>query len=521
MIHCLFSPEMALEGEIISRAMARSFSLGQIQTWFRDWPDLAPRSIVLAVSPGDDRSDYFRALADRGAKLIFLGSLGPAIAELAGIALSPASAEMAAAAACAPALPNTSSESLAVIRYVDHGLGATSPLRQRRLCHFDFADEWNNLGYGRIGIGSDPWSIGITAQALSAVVVAELDCGGTAAGGAVATLRDLPSSAVLWHARPVGPVDGQDWQIIEAFVSHYRHAGLPCRPHLRDVPHGFGAAVTMRLDCDEDIASARPLFDLYRERGLPLSLAIKTAQPERPEHFALLRDLRAAGGSILSHSVSHAPRWGGTAEAAEAEARDSKAWLDSKIEGLSVRYAVSPFHQNPTYVPEALARAGYDGFIGGIIANDPEYLMARGGEVPYGPAGFVSHSQSCMLHGDCMQAEGDRLRIFKHAFHVARAGSQFFGFLDHPFSERYTYGWLSEADRLAAHTDFLSSIADECEQAGETLLFVNEETCLDFMRDKANALIAFDEATETFAISRQHAANLPLSLGYRGSNQAA
>ncbi|MDF3809990.1 MULTISPECIES: hypothetical protein [Rhodopseudomonas] len=501
--------------------MGRSFTRGQVQAWFRDWPDLAPRSIVVAVSPSDDKADYFGALLDRGAKLILLGSLGPELAKLAGISLSAADAEMIAAAACAPALPNAGSESLGAIRYMDKGLGAASPLRQRRLCRFDFAEEWNNLGYGRIGVGVDPWSIAMTAQPLSAITVAELDCGKPLATGAVATLRDLPSSAILWHARPVGPVDGADWQIIEAFVSHYRHADLPCRPHLRDVPHGVGAAVTMRLDCDEDIASARPLFDLYRQQGLPLSLAIKTDQPERPEHLALLEDLRRAGGSILSHSVSHAPRWGGTPEAAEAEATGSKDWLESQLPGLTVRYAVSPFHQNPSYVPDALARAGYDGFIGGIIANDPEYLMARGGEVPHGPVGFISHSQACMLHGDCMLDGGDRLRIYKEAFRIAKAGSQFFGFLDHPFSERYAYGWRSEADRLAAHAEFLSSIADECARSGETLLFVNEETCLDFMRDKADAQITFDETSRTFAVSRRQAANLPLSLGYRGSNQAA
>ncbi|MFC0239690.1 hypothetical protein [Rhodopseudomonas telluris] len=172
-------------------------------------------------------------------------------------------------------------------------------------------------------------------------------------------------------------------------------------------------------------------------------------------------------------------------------------------------------------MPTALARAGLDGFVGGIIANDPEYLMARGGEVPYGPAGFVSHSQACMLHGDCMLADGDRLRIFKQAFRTAKAGSQFFGFLDHPFSERYAYGWQSEEDRLSAHRDFLTTIAEECAQAGEPLLFVNEDTCLDFMRDKAHAMIAFDQDTDTFSVTGPRTTDLPLSIAFRGSNQAA
>ncbi|WP_444771372.1 hypothetical protein [Rhodopseudomonas sp. NSM] len=521
MINCLFGPEMALEEELLSRAMVRSFTRGQVRAWRGDWPDIGPGSVVLAVSPDDSKADYFRALIGRGAKLMLFGSLGSAIAELAGIEVGPIDAGLAHVASCAPAAVQQSSESAGAIRYAGRGLGASSPLRVRRLCRFDFADEWNNLGYGRIGIGADPWSIGSLARPVQAGAVAVLDCGGPEAAGAIATLRDLPASAVLWFARPLGPIDGPDWQIVETFVSHYRHTELPCRPHLRDVPHGVGAAVTMRLDCDEDVASARPLFELYRQQRVPLSLAIKTDQPERAEHLALLRELRAAGGSILSHSVSHAPRWGGTADAAEAEARDSKHWLESRIPGLTVRYAVSPFHQNPTYVPAALARAGYDGFVGGIIANDPEYLMARGGEAPYGPAGFVSHSQSCMLHGDCMLAEGDRLQVFKDAFRTARAGSQFFGFLDHPFSERYAYGWQSEQDRLSAHSEFLATIVRDCDDAGERLLFVNEETCLDFMRDKASAMIAYDPAKASFSVSRGRATDLPLSIGFGGSNQAA
>ena len=32
---------------------------------------------------------------------------------------------------------------------------------------------------------------------------------------------------------------------------------------------------------------------------------------------------------------------------------ESKSWLEAQVPGLSVRYAVSPFHQNPTFVPAA------------------------------------------------------------------------------------------------------------------------------------------------------------------------
>jgi hypothetical protein len=277
----------------------------------------------------------------------------------------------------------------------------------------------------------------------------------------------------------------------------------------------------MRLDCDEAVASARPLLELYRARGFPLSVAVMTGQPEHPANVALLADIKDAGGSILSHSASHAPNWGGTPEAAEAEASASKAWLETKLAGLRVRYAVSPFHQTPTYLPRLLARAGYHGFVGGIISSDPEYLMARGGEVPFGPAGFISHSQSCMLHGDCMLSGADPLCVYREAFATARRGGQFFGYLDHPFSARYNYGWPNEAYRLGKHAEFLDIMMAECAAAGGPILFVNEDTCLDFMQEKAATEIVFDESRGEFEISRHKAAGLPLSIGFRGRHWAA
>jgi hypothetical protein len=516
MIDLVFRGDAEPAAEIVGRALERSFTRGQVRMGGERWPQAAPGTIVVALAPLDNYAERLEALARSGSKILLLGRLSPKVADLAGIRLSPIANAFADAAACAPAATYALTQSAGAVRYADRGLGATSPLRERRLCRFDFTNEWNNLGFGRIGIGDDLWSIAVTARPRTADLVAGLNVAGRSIG-AVAALRDTPTASILWFARRVGPVDGADWRIVETFLSDYRPTELPCRPHLRDIPHCVAAAVTMRLDCDEDIASARPLFELYGSRGFPLSVAIKTDQPETPEHLALLSDLQTAGGTILSHSVSHAPNWGGSGEAAEHEARASKAWLESRVPGLTVRYAVSPFHQNPTFVPAALARAGYDGFIGGIIANDPEYLIARGGRVPYGPSGFISHSQSCMLHGDCLLADGDPIRVYREAFRIARASGQFFGYLDHPFSPRYAYGWASEEDRLSKHVGFLDFMATECATpAGGPLLFVNEETCLDFMLGKAATEIAYDAERGSYQVSRTHAAGLPLSIGFRG-----
>ena len=518
MIYILADPRDPVTTELVSRAFERSFTRGQVRRieTAAAFPD--KNAIVVALAPDEEIAPALEKCARRAGKVILFGALGPRMAALAGIETVEPVPDLIAAAECAPAPIHASSESRAAIAYAGDGLGSVSPLRSRSFCRFDFTDEWNNLGYGRTGIGHDRWAIAQLARSCEESVAA-LTIDETSSHGSVATLRNLPAGAAVWFARPVGPIDGPDWAVIEAFISAYRAGELPCRPFLRDIPHGYGAAVTARLDCDEDIASARPLLELYRSRGRPLSLSIMTGLPESPAHFKLIDDLRAAGGAILSHSATHAPNWGGSAEAAEREACDSKAWLEGHIDALTVRYAVSPFHQNPTYVPSALARAGYAGFIGGSIANDPEYMMARAGVPPFGPDGIVSHTQGCMLHGDCLLSAGDPLRVFKEAFALARDGGQFFGYLDHPFSERYAYGWASEAARAAAHADFIDYMDTH---AGDgPLLFVNEDTCLDFIKGKAATAILYDEATNAYKVSHTHAAGLPLSVGFHGRSIAA
>jgi hypothetical protein len=506
--------------EVVTRAFERSFTSGQIRRI--DNPAVPTNAkIAVVLGPTDADAAWLEPLARQGSKILLLGPLGPRVARLAGVSLQAITPDFASHCDCRPAPVHGISESSAALVYAASRVGGLCSLPQRPFCRYDFTDEWNNLGYGRIDIGAGPWSLAVSARCVDADIIADIvTCDGSS-HGAAATLRDLPMASILWFARPVGPLDGPDWRIVEAFVADYRSDELPCRPYLRDIPHGAGAAVTMRLDCDEDIASGRALFELYRARGVRLSVAVKTNQPTAHAHTDFLRELFASGGAILSHSASHAPNWGGSAVAAEAEALESKSWLEAEVPGLSVRYAVSPFHQNPLFVPAALARAGYRGFVSGTIAGDPEYLMARGGAVPFGPVSFVSHSQSCMLHGDCLLPASDPIATYKQAFRSAQTTGQFFGYLDHPFSERYNYGWASEAERLRVHGDFLDFMGAECDRAQTPLLFLNEETCLDFMLQKADTSIVFDEARSIFSVSRTHAASLPLSVGFKGRIEAA
>ena len=46
--------------------------------------------------------------------------------------------------------------------------------------------------------------------------------------------------------------------------------------------------------------------------------------------------------------------------------------------------------------------SGYQGFVGGIIKNDPYVLLARAGKTPYSDK-IITMSNQCMLHGDIMK----------------------------------------------------------------------------------------------------------------------
>ncbi len=357
------------------------------------------------------------------------------------------------------------------IHFSGHALTQNLHLKERFFERFDFTNEWNNLGYGRIE--RDPshlFGIGENTSSYSGV-------------------RDESRQSVLWFNRNVGPVDGFDWRIAEDFISGYRFGELECLPVLSEIPEGYQGAVTMRIDCDEDILSGRPLFELYRKNNFPFSMAIKTDQKIDSETIEFMKEVIENGGAILTHSHTHACDWGSSPEkpgpasqGPKWEAETSLGILKTALPDYPIQYAVSPFHQNPAVAVQGIQKGGIDAFVGGIIHNDPEYLLARAGEVPFAE-GIISHSQQCMLHGDCYHNADSSIGQYEQAFQSALKTETFFGFLDHPFSS-YQYGWNTEEERLGVHQSYLDSIG-----FSEKLWRASLEDALDFLRDRALTLI--------------------------------
>ena len=489
MIHVIAPGTEHLTAQVVTSALQRSCGWGSASAG-----SIALADPAMAQSPGDrvyvfihPREEWTPTLLhllDVGAKVLLLGRMTTGLAQRLQVRLAHEWPQgWAQGTLCPPAPLHAITESAAQVTYpaaAPQVAGRRPALGRRPFRRHDYADEWNNLGYGAITADGTCWSIAQHATVLPEQELARVDIAGVFLCS-YAGLWDLPASSLLLFNRAAGPSDSQEWRMVEDFLSCHRADRLPCVPVLSEIPEGFDAAVTMRLDCDEDVESARPLHELYLSENVPFSLALHSRVLADPRHHRLPHEVLRQGGAILSHTATHAPNWGGSHSAALDEGRISASIIED-CTGYRVRYAVSPFHQTPIYARAGLADAGYRGCIGGIIHNDPDFLMARSGMPPGSGPGFIGHSQQCMLHGDCLLEGTDPLRVFRQAFDIAKTGGAFFGYLDHPFSERYTYGWTSEEQRVSVHREFIAHIR----ATGGRVLWVNENDAMDFLTDRAH-----------------------------------
>jgi hypothetical protein len=517
MIGVLYSDKSAEAAQYVLAAVQRSVSATQAQAVSRGMLRSHAPDVLVAVDLPDDWSADLIAWFSAGPrKLVVFGHMPLALADYlryqAKTEELPPALVAASRSEAAPSYESRESAAAVCYSALARTLGGQPWLRPFE--RFDFTDEWNNLGYGAIRCDGSIWSIGQVVQ-----VPAEAELASVVVNGerqfAYAALWDVGALGVLWFNRPVGPCDSFEWRLVEQFLSGYRADTMPCQPVLSELPWGYDAAITSRLDCDEDIESARPLWQAYRRLGVPFSLAVHTQNLNRADQHGILRELLVdrEQGAVLSHTATHAPNWGGSYDNAFAEGRQSAEMIEA-VTGVPVRYAVSPFHQSPSYAMRGLADGGYQGCVGGIIRNDPEFLTARGGALAGLPAGFVGHSQQCMLHGECMLAEGDPLAVFKQAFDYAHSTNTLFGYLDHPFSERYAYGWKDEASRIEAHEQFIAYIRSRTQRP----LFMHEDAALDFIRFRSLTQIVEEDGAFRILTPSGEATPFTLGVEFRGAH---
>ena len=458
--------------EIVQKGFYRSFSKIRSQQ----------QKVSVFISPKDELRDQISALLSGGHKIVVLGEIGTKTAHLLGLKLSDSHHFDDKKASLPTNHEGECHTTEYRISYIPHPINQNTPYKNRYFARFDFTDEWNNHGYGRITTDGTIWAVSSIISNVSAQSIATIEDD----NGYVcefATVSDFDDAAVLFINRPVGTVDGLDWGIVENFLSRYRIDDLVALPLIHDLPHDVQGVVSARLDCDQSIINAKPLVELYKSYEIDISLGISTGIPIDQNDIDFMIDFHQNGGSLVSHTITHHYSWGRDYAHALEETSGSKQWLEEHIPGLCVDYAVSPFHSNEPFAVQALADAGYKGFISGIIHNDPEYLVSVSGEVPFVTTPIVTHSQQCMMHGDCYHRYGNSTHPYIEAFAMHLKAGKMFGYLDHPFGG-YDYGWSSEKERLDAHKEMIEIISKH-----EGIVWWTVKQLLDFVVRKSQTAL--------------------------------
>jgi hypothetical protein len=117
-----------------------------------------------------------------------------------------------------------------------------------------------------------------------------------------------------------------------------------------------------------------------------------------------------------------------------------------------------------------------------------------------------------MLHGGCqLKAADDHLSVYKKSARVAINSGAIFGYLDHPFSPRYQYGWESEQSRVNVHRDWIEYLNDF-----GNVLFESEESVLDHIRAKAGVGIRLEHGAVR-VVAEVLSPRYPLAYEFEGS----
>ena len=317
----------------------------------------------------------------------------------------------------------------------------------------------------------------------------------------------INQNILIWVNRNLSLIDIPEWKIIEEFISNGYFYKYPCIPYVSEFSSKDNGFITMRLDCDEDIESARKIYNLYKQYDLPISLAITTNQIENKESITSLpREVHDYGGTILNHSHSHPINWGGTKENIYQEIELSTK-LIKKAFNITTEYAVSPFHHLTIEAIEVLNEQNYKGVVAGICSSHHEFLIMKGGSIN-DKLNILLHSQQCMVHGDCLTDKRSIDDYLNNFYLFSRIGYST-GFLDHPISKRYDYGWNKHQRQINTHKQIIEYLLLK------DISFISQREIFERLKakDELDIEILHIDNQQNIFINNQSKFNLSISLG--------
>ena len=91
--------------------------------------------------------------------------------------------------------------------------------------------------------------------------------------------------------------------------------------------------------------------------------------------------------------------------------------------------------------------------VSGICSSHHEFLIMKGGSINEN-LNIILHSQQCMVHGDCI-TDKRSIDDYLNNFYLFSQIGYSMGFLDHPISKRYDYGWNNQQRQINAHKQII------------------------------------------------------------------
>ena len=187
---------------------------------------------------------------------------------------------------------------------------------------------------------------------------------------------------------------------------------------------------------------------------ITITLALTTKLLENKTNIPILPKLVLENnGNLLSHSHTHPRDWGESPENIKKEITVSKSLIE-KIYSTKVDLAVSPFHHLNALTIKLLYENNFQGIVAGISSSHHKFLYIKGGQYSK-DNNLIIHSQQCMLHGDCINKNRSIKEYFKSIKLLSNLNYSF-GYLDHPISERYDYGWGNQENQVSAHRQIIN-----------------------------------------------------------------
>ena len=117
----------------------------------------------------------------------------------------------------------------------------------------------------------------------------------------------------------------------------------------------------------------------------------------------------------------------------------------------------------------------------------------------------------CALQSPALRG-ADCTVLVTPALDLQRAARGIFGYLDHPFSERYQYGWESKEQRLGAHHKLVEAI-----RARPDVWFWNQRQCFDFVKALMRVTLVTDDTGSVTVRGAEPSEAFRMEYRYRGA----